>query len=199
MGKFNEIQSGYALSNDQIQDEYYLWLISLVNIGLNDNELPYLILSKKLHSINYTWFVPNDDNRAFDGDELKEKFADHYNIEFYEEMALKRPCTMLEMLIALSYRYLDNVEDLDDNVILSDVFLELLYNLGLHIFTDYDYRENGNHKKVDEIVYTMLNRTYTENGEGGLFPLKYTNVDQRNVEIWYQMNAYLREKYQLDY
>ena len=39
----------------------------------------------------------------------------------------------------------------------------------------------------------FINRQYEANGEGGLFPLKGVCEDQREVEIWYQMNAYLYE------
>jgi hypothetical protein len=36
-------------------------------------------------------------------------------------------------------------------------------------------------------------RLYTTSGYGGLFPLEEPKEDQRKVEIWYQMMAYLGE------
>ena len=33
------------------------------------------------------------------------------------------------------------------------------------------------------------------NGTGGLFPLKRPRVNQRRVEVWYQMSEYLMENY----
>jgi hypothetical protein len=36
-------------------------------------------------------------------------------------------------------------------------------------------------------------RDYCSDGYGGLFPLKNPHEDQRNVEVWYQMQAYLME------
>jgi hypothetical protein len=34
-------------------------------------------------------------------------------------------------------------------------------------------------------------RTYEPNGVGGFFPLENPNEDQREVELWYQMSAYV--------
>jgi len=123
MGKFNEIQAGYALSNDKIKDDYHWWLNGLVNLGVHDNEYPFLILSRKLHGREYKWFIPNDDNRTIDGVALRDRFAEEYDLAYDEELALEGPCSMLEMLIALSYRLLDNVDDLDGNLKLSNVFV----------------------------------------------------------------------------
>jgi hypothetical protein len=33
------------------------------------------------------------------------------------------------------------------------------------------------------------------NGTGGLFPLKMPKVNQRRVEIWYQMSAFIEENF----
>ena len=41
----------------------------------------------------------------------------------------------------------------------------------------------------------MLAREYSDNGHGGLFPLKNPKKDQRKVEIWYQMTEYINENY----
>lgn len=46
---------------------------------------------------------------------------------------------------------------------------------------------------VEDILNTVVWRTYEPNGSGGLFPLRYAHQDQRKVELWYQMNAYLIE------
>jgi hypothetical protein len=46
---------------------------------------------------------------------------------------------------------------------------------------------------IDELLDRVIWRTYRRNGAGGLFPLKRTREDQRQVEIWYQLCAYLLE------
>jgi hypothetical protein len=50
-------------------------------------------------------------------------------------------------------------------------------------------------KNVNQILTNLVERTYQKNGKGGLFPLKQPAKDQRRVEIWYQMAAYLNENY----
>jgi len=46
-----------------------------------------------------------------------------------------------------------------------------------------------------ECVKNMLARDYDADGNGGLFPLKNPKKDQRRIEIYYQMNAYVLENY----
>jgi hypothetical protein len=44
---------------------------------------------------------------------------------------------------------------------------------------------------VDEILERVIGRTYRPDGRGGFFPLRYAEKDQREVELWYQLNAYV--------
>lgn len=45
-----------------------------------------------------------------------------------------------------------------------------------------------------DMVFKQLNsRYYKSDGFGGLFPLSNPMGDQRYVEVWYQMMAYLAE------
>jgi hypothetical protein len=39
-----------------------------------------------------------------------------------------------------------------------------------------------------------VNREYDPDGRGGLFPLDGTHANQREVELWYQMQAYIIER-----
>jgi hypothetical protein len=48
-----------------------------------------------------------------------------------------------------------------------------------------------------DCIDRFLSRKYDYNGVGGIFPLrKGASEDQRNVEIWYQMQSYLMENYE---
>ena len=49
--------------------------------------------------------------------------------------------------------------------------------------------------EVKAAVECLLERRYLEDGDGGLFPLKCPRKDQRRVEIWYQMSAWVIENY----
>ena len=47
--------------------------------------------------------------------------------------------------------------------------------------------------KIDDILDTLIWRTYEYDGIGGFFPLTNAEEDQTKVEIWYQMAAYINE------
>ena len=53
-------------------EEYYLWLCELVDTKQNCR---YTLLIKKLHDRAFYWSVPNDDNRSFEGKNLRERFC----------------------------------------------------------------------------------------------------------------------------
>ena len=71
----------------------------------------------------------------------------------------------------------------------------LIENLDLVKFDDISLDEDGNFDEIDIRLSNFMERTYTRNGYGGLFPLTKSKENQRNVEIWYQMSAYLEENY----
>ena len=60
------------------------------------------------------------------------------------------------------------------------------------MYTDEVY-SRGEWENIDEILNKFIDRTYRASGYGGLFPLRHSKEDQRKVEIWYQMAAYLIE------
>jgi hypothetical protein len=67
-------------------------------------------------------------------------------------------------------------------------------NAGLDAFDDGNF-DTMDDSEVMKILDRIIERTYQRNGVGGLFPLKRDKKDQRKVELWYQMNAYLIENY----
>jgi hypothetical protein len=48
-------------------------------------------------------------------------------------------------------------------------------------------------RKAEEILDAVIWRTYLPNGQGGFFPLIDFEEDQTQVELWYQMSAFIRE------
>lgn len=70
-------------------------------------------------------------------------------------------------------------------------FWKILENAGLEKYTDEQFDE----WKVYQILDDIVDRRYNRNGFGGLFPLRKPKKDQRKVELWYQMCAYLVENY----
>ena len=158
-----------------------------------------MLLLRQLHTKEFHWTVPNDDNRAKDGCMLREKFYQlddgptvTYIKDHGESDILEGPCSMLEMLVALADRYYDLVIE-NDKVTVETCFWDMIKNLKLDIYTDESYVDLGGNLPVDDILDVLLERRYDKNGVGGLFPLNKADKDQRKVEIWYQLSAYLME------
>lgn len=175
-------------SDDRTLDARYLdWLYK--NIGPLQNRNParsYWLLAVTLYKKEFTWTVFNDDNRVEDGRELREAFLDETAIE-RDQNWMDEGCSMLEMLVALSRRCA-----FEANEDAFEWFWVLVDNLGLRPFVDEEFSDDYN-VDVDIILDRVINRTYKSDGRGGLFPLQHATVDQRAVEIWYQLAAYLNE------
>ena len=127
----------------------------------------------------FVWTVPNDDNRLGDGMDLRNEWGRGRNLG---------PCSFLEVLIGLARRMAfitgENAED---------CAWHLMENLGLNRMTDPLSRRQIN--KARDILDIVIWRTYHPDGSGGFFPLREPHDDQRKVELWYQMSAYIEEAY----
>lgn len=167
-----------------------MWLCGLANIEQRNNT--YWELAKVLYFTDFKWFVPNDDNRAFEGKNLRERFCDEVGIEYIVDN-FPEEVSMLELIIALAYRW----ENIIDDKSMDEWFWKMLENAGLDKYTDeflYAVGDVG-FEEIDQILEKIINRTYRRDGRGGLFPLQRAKKDQRKVELWYQMNTYLVENY----
>lgn len=159
-------------------DDYYLWLNSLVNDGNYDKLIRYL------YEHEYRWQFTLDSNRAAGGVNLRNEFAYEQGIDVQDVRS--GPCSILEMLIALTKRM---VEILTMDV--CDWFWDLMRNLGLDRYDDRNFDEIA----VGYILDVWLNRAYDSHGNGSLFPLSNYTGDCRNLDIWGQMNAWIEEQY----
>lgn len=169
-------------------DELYLkWLYGQVGSVKEKNpSRTYWRLLKHLYTKEFVWFIPNDDNRAEDGKDLRYVFVEEQKINPVDEGWYRLGCSLLEMLIGVSRRLAFET----DNEALG-WFWKLIENLGLEQFNDnVPYPED----KIEEILNTVIFRTYTRNGHGGLFPLRRATKDQREREIWYQLCDYIFEQ-----
>lgn len=136
--------------------------------------------------------MPNDKNRAADGRQLREEFLDQLSTDEWDSHWMMSDCSMLEMLIALCIRA-DFQTDSDAPVRgVGCWFWEIMDNLNLKQYTDSVY-EPRILESVDRALTIVNDRTYKPNGRGGLFPLRRPKEDQRGVELWYQLAAYLLE------
>lgn len=174
-----------------VEQDYFHWLCELVEIEQPDKS--YWILAKDLHSREFYSLIDHDENRAYDGIELREDYLREINYPKYVE--IEGECSVFEMIIALARTMAFETEEYDEEGDHTAYwFWELMKNLGLTKYDDDSYAELEGHMHVDFNIDILLERKYEPNGIGGLFPLKRSRENQRKVELWYQMCAYLNEK-----
>jgi hypothetical protein len=134
--------------------------------------------------------MKEDENRAIDGKDLRWRFIYDKNlVDMYDEIMeyLDGPCTMLELLIALSFRCEDIMDDTLTGDRTAQWFWSMVTNLGLGSMSDIRFDECY----CNEIIDIFNNRQYQPNGKGGLFTLRYYDGDLRKVDIWRQLCWYL--------
>lgn len=172
---------------------YRAWLINRIG-GWEHFGNEYYSLLNQLADTRYYNILWNDENRAEDGLLLRGMWNESRQAYKNDDDAiLAGECTMLEMMIALADRMDYSANGFVKDSSIEYWFWQMLDNLGLLIFTDEIYEDINGHAKVEDTLQEVLEREYDENGIGGLFPLKHPKKDQRGVEIWYQMNAWLLE------
>jgi hypothetical protein len=174
--------------NTPLDELYFVWLYGQVaDPEETRKSRTYWGLLRQLYTKEFAWYVPNDDNRAEDGKELRIDFA--RESDYYDYAGVLDPmwesigCSMLELLIGLSRRlaFQGGGES-------RDWFWRLIKNIGLHVHTDL---RKFPRVDVDEKLDGIIWRKYEYNGHGGLFPLREPYADQREIELWYQLQAYV--------
>lgn len=176
---------------ERIINEYFRWLSEIVCEPRRPKHLSYEKLLTRLHSIEFKYIIPKDQNRAEDGIDLRYRFA---LTQGYESAVnrimdiLDGPCSVLEMMIALALRCEENIMD-DPNIgdRTGQWFWGMVVNLGLGSMTD--NRFNG--KIIDDAIARMIHREYEPDGRGGLFTVRQCDRDLRYVEIWHQLCWFL--------
>lgn len=178
-----------------VDEDYLGWMCEIVHA---DQEIrSYFSLMSDLHNRKFYSLVPHDENRASDGLKLREEYLTEVNYPHF--VHIDGDCSVLEMLIALAKRMdfeTSDPKNMSDTGRVTYWFWELIDNLGLIEFSDDCYLAIGGPLEVNLALDRLLNRRYAEDGYGGLFPLENPRCDQRDVEIWYQMAAYLAEREQ---
>lgn len=172
---------------DRINDDYFEWLCYVIDVDRFSRHTSYRKLLAHLHNIEFTWFIPKDDNRADDGIQLRRRFGlvrDDVTLASY----IPGPCSVLEMMVALAIRC---EETIMDDALLGDRtgqwFWGMIHNLDLNCMTDNRFDRDY----VDDCVARLLNREYDPDGRGGLFTVRNCPHDMRDVEIWCQLSWYL--------
>lgn len=176
-----------------VMEDYFEWLCNFINEGKN-NRISYNNLLTHLFNTEFTYTLIMDENRAYDGANLRYRFGVENGIpDPVISWELDRfPCSVLEMMIALSLRIEENIMDNPDIGNRTSMwFWMMINNLGLSNMTD----DNFDERHVTRSIEVFLERRYDRYGRGGLIFLNNPRQDLRNVEIWYQCMWYLSENY----
>lgn len=177
----------------ELDEAYLSWLYSQVaSVKTRARNRTYWSLLRQLHSVEFVWLVPRDDNRAEHGRALRDEFLRDGAVVVSGDVSddwLSAGCTMLEMLIALA-RVLAFEVDGEPRA----WFWHLIEILDLEQFNDREYDHHAC-EVIEEATTRVIWRLYAPNGVGGLFPLRNPAEDQRVVELWYQASAYLLEQF----
>lgn len=173
-----------------LDELYFQWLYSQVaDPNIQEKRLTYWRVLKILFEKEFVWVdeVVNDENRIKDGKALR--------VEFIEKQGwaptdvdsdwVEIGCSMLELMVGLSRR-LAWLADGQPHY----WFRVLLDNIGLGGYND---QRRIPRRQIDDALNDIIYRNYEPTGLGGFFPLQYPKEDQRDIEIWTQMNEYVQE------
>ncbi|AWN05998.1 hypothetical protein SEA_PHERRYCRUZ_41 [Streptomyces phage PherryCruz] len=173
-----------------LDELYFRWLYDQVAlVDEQDESLTYWTLFRQMFKTKYLWLVPLDENRLEDGKALR--------IHFLREQGLSREdvdpgwieieCSFLELVVALAHHL-----EFHAGGTVPYWFWKLMENIDLRGYHDgiRAYPED----EIEGILYSVMFRQYNRHGEGGFFPLREPCEDQRGVELWYQLEAYVQER-----
>lgn len=175
--------------------DYFVWLCEIVHVDTGYSDESFWSLAKILWNTDFIWILDMDLDRAEDGIALRERYSRIGGTYNYSG-----PCTVLEMLIALADRMDCVLDELDGECKIPLYFWEMINNLGLSSYSDLKFTQNEDqrdhyYQEIDAILDNWMNRNIGYDGMWGLFPLRNPKEDQRDIDIWYQANAYMLENY----
>jgi len=170
---------------DSLAEDYLRWLGPQIRDEHSNPDRTYWDLLRLMFETEFVPIIAHDDNRAADGRDLRSEFCYARNLPT-DTLKEAWPPSFLEVLIGLAQR----LEFMAGGNARSWAWT-LLTNLKLDRMSD--PLSNRKKKQAADILETCIGRTYTPDGVGGFFPLAWPEEDQRKVELWYQMAAYISE------
>lgn len=183
---------GAMRQEEQIQDEYFEWIIRLVTEGKYAGRKSWRKLFRLLHETEFIYILDMDANRADDGIDLRYRFAweRHLDARKVDTAFGDRSCSVLEMMAALAMRCEEHItDDPESGNRTGKWFFEMIESLGLEDMDD----EHFDKITAANILVRFMRREYRADGRGGLFTVDDGIHDMRDTEIWYQMMWYLNE------
>ena len=178
------------MTQNELRKEYFNWLYNLVSENRYADGISFRKLLLFLHEAEFTWMIAKDENRAEYGIALRYRFAMSQGYEEDVDWALDvldGPCSVLEMMIALALQCEEWADDPKMGDRTSQWFWNMIVSLGLGPAIDGRF----DRRLAEAVTVRFLNHDYEPDGRGGLFTVRHSYVDMREVGIWEQMCAYL--------
>ena len=179
-----------------LNDRYFKWLLGLLGFKDPINDCGYISMLSYLYSKDFKLTDPivgHDDNRLDDGFDLRAQYSNNFTDPEFPEV-FEEPVTVLEVLTAFAVRIDDDIM-YDGALHASKWFFIMIDNLGMTNFTDDRLGLNWTIDDEEQIIDIWMSRQYGIDGKGSIFPIKNTAFDQKNLEMWYQMQEWFRENY----
>lgn len=173
---------------NKLWDDYLQWL--LWRCGL-ERERRYDRLFESLHGMDFIYCLDRDENREVDGLDLRDQYEIPSIYREYDKDFYNKKCSVMEMLVALAIRVDDDIVGDPGEEHPEEFFMEMIKNLGLGAHKDNRFRKAD----VECIIYRWMRRKFRSNGEESPFPVRDDPRDQRDLEIWDQVNSYINENY----
>ena len=161
----------------------------LYQTGFDDYE--HRQLAGYLHTISFDWTNTMDENRMYDGIEMRREYGD---VNCMNDI-FDQGCSMLEFFVGFAWRL---ARDMFSDISCPELVKAMLRNLELWEIDD-EYFENEEEEdvtdEIDESLDIWVNCEYNRHGEGGLFPLDQPPEDLREVEMWVQASWWYAENF----
>ena len=196
----------------KVKDSYFNYLMCLISSDTINAAQDYYNLCLLFFETPFTILNPMDENREGDGSELRDHWLDNMKVNDrlkteYANDLLTTPISMLEVLVALCVRvekqiladpnrpYMASVLfwDIIDNLVKYGTFGSA-YTKASDILTDEkwcSFVEDAMKASIKKV----LQRTYHEDGRGGLFPLPDSKTNQRKLDMWGNCMQYVSANY----
>lgn len=173
--------------DEEFDGLYFTWLVdSVLDVRPLDEGANVIEVLDTLFRSKFEWHVEFDRNRAADGVSLRREFLFENNglnglLDDRRAQWEGLECSVLEMLIGLANRMA-----LQTDHSIKSCFWHMMRNVGIS--------KDSTPSEVNDAADLIVNRLYRYDGsDGGLFPLQDPDKDQREVELLYQMYAYILE------
>lgn len=173
------------------EQQYLEWLMNGMCRDRFPDTISYQKLFRLLLTTEFKPLIPKDQNRVSDALELREGFIEDWR-HILKPDGLRHlkymPCTILEVMVALATRMENSImtnPKYGDRT--SQWFWMMVSSLGLNGM----YDERFDERTAVDILRHFVRREYEPNGVGGLFTIRNTDKDLREVEIWVQMLWFL--------